>query len=104
VIDPRNPIDVALGVLLEEARLWRNQQARLADCRLHAENLVVSEAYENAVLNGFITVYNTAATTYAQRCGEGSAAAFRVAEALRAVHDTYAAEEERNLHALRRLH
>ncbi len=102
--EPQTPIDVALGALLEEARLWQNQQGRLADCRLRVENLVISEAYENAVLNGFIAVYNATTITFAQRCKEGSAAAYRVGETLRAVHDTYASEEERNLHALRRLY
>lgn len=101
--EPHDRIQAALEVLFAEFRLWQRQHMRLEDCHRYAENLQISDVYDNFLFNGFISTYNEAAGVFARYCEQGSTAAYRVAHTLRMVHDTFAAEEERNRNAMRGL-
>jgi hypothetical protein len=94
---------VATAALRTESGIWDAQAAALAGVVPRIEALRFSRL-EAGVFQVIVAAHTDLVRHAAARCGEGAAEAARVAATLRAVADTYDAEELAGEHRLRQLY
>ncbi len=92
-------IDVAIGALDEESRLWAELSHRLKGCGRTVADLRITEYRNTTIFDAFIAGYNAASGTFAERCDAGAVQTFEIGVRLLTVAEVYATEEEANVHA-----
>lgn len=95
------PPQIAVGTdtLRAEAEVWRSLQDSFGAVARDSPRLQIIEFVDATLFDEVLGAYNRATNLLITRCLDGSAVAEHIAEVLRAVADTYAAEEAANLHA-----